>query len=151
MLFCEFCEIFKNTFSLEHLRTTASRYGVKALIFYLYFFIFLTEDLAMSVIQLLLVIFSKRLDNLFSVYGGLDLQICIYRKYAFRFTAFSFLFIVLYCKYDSESYFFQYVIHLFFLVFFFSFPFAFRSKMLKTSNFYLRLCEILSTSVNFVS
>ena len=97
----------------------------------------------MSVIQLLLVIFSKRLDNLFSVYGGLDLQICIYRKYAFRFTAFSFLFIVLYCKYDSESYFFQYVIHLFFLVFFLSFPFAFRSKMLKTSNFYPRLWDFI--------
>ena len=96
---------FKNTFSLEHLRTTASRYGVKALISYLYFFIFLIEDLAMSVIQLLLVIFSKRLDNLFSVYGGLDLQICIYRKYAFRFTAFSFLFIVLCDLFPSRVFF----------------------------------------------
>ena len=96
---------FKNTFSLEHLRTTASRYGVKALISYLYFFIFLIEDLAMSVIQLLLVIFSKRLDNIFSVYGGLDLQICIYRKYAFRFTAFSFLFIVLCDLFPSRVFF----------------------------------------------
>ena len=27
VFFCEFCEIFKNTFFTEHLRTTASRFG----------------------------------------------------------------------------------------------------------------------------
>ena len=41
------------------------------------FFIFLKEDLTLHLIQLLLLIFSKRLDNLLSVCGAFDLQICI--------------------------------------------------------------------------
>ena len=35
VLFCEFCEIFKNTFFTEHLRTTASVIGKKDFIDYI--------------------------------------------------------------------------------------------------------------------
>ena len=35
VLFCEFCDIFKNTFFTEHLRTTASVIGKKDFIDYI--------------------------------------------------------------------------------------------------------------------
>ena len=76
--------------------------GSKRSYFVCNFFIFLIKDFALPLMQILLLIFSKRLDNLRSVCGALDFTfffwICrasIYRKYAFGLTAFSFLFVVL--------------------------------------------------------
>ena len=76
--------------------------GSKRSYFKYNFFIFLIKDFALPLMQILLLIFSKRLDNLRSVCGALDFTfffwICrasIYRKYAFGLTAFSFLFVVL--------------------------------------------------------
>ena len=76
--------------------------GSKRSYFVCNFFIFLIKDFALPLMQILLLIFSKRLDHLRSVCGALDFTfffwICrasIYRKYAFGLTAFSFLFVVL--------------------------------------------------------
>ena len=76
--------------------------GSKRSYFIYNFFIFLIKDFALPLMQILLLIFSKSLDNLRSVCGALNFTfffwICranIYRKYAFGITAFSFLFVVL--------------------------------------------------------
>ena len=112
--------------------------GSKRSYFICNFFIFLIENFALSLIQLLLLIFSKSLDNFLSVCGALHLQICIYRKYAFRFAAFSFLFVALFNLIPNRG-------PLFSLLFFLSSPFAFRSKMLKSSNFYMCLLDFIYT------
>ena len=113
--------------------------GSKRSYFTCNFLIFLAEDFALPLIQLLLLIFSKRLDNLFSVCGALDFFFSF--GVAFRFTAFSFLFIVFFNLFPNR--FLQYVIHLFSICF--SFTFAFRSNMLRTSNFYMCVLDFIFT------
>ena len=121
----------------------------KRLYFTCNFFIFLTDDSALPLIQLLLLIFSKRLDNLHSVCGAFDFT------FSFGLVVLVFTgnmssdllpspFSLLYFLISSAIVFFD-ALSISFLSRFFSFPFAFRSKMLKTSNFYMCLLDFSYT------
>ena len=115
------------------------------------FFIFLTEDSALPLIQLLLLIFSKRLDNLHSVCGALDFIFSLgFVGLVFTGSMSSDLppspFPLLYLPISSPIVFFD-TPSISFLSSFLSFPFAFRSKMLKTSNFYMCLLDFIYTCI----
>ena len=124
--------------------------GSKRSYFTCNFFIFLEEDFALPLMQLLLLIFSKRLDNLLSVCGALDFfwscRASIYRKYAFRDLLPS-PFSLLYFSISSRIVFFNTLSISFLSAFpFLYFPFAFADrKCLKTSNFYMCVLDFIYT------
>ena len=106
------------------------------------FFIFLTEDLALPLIQLLLLIFSKRLDKLLSVCGALNFIFSSgFVWLVFTGSMYPNLLSSLFscCIFHLlRNRFLRYVSHFFSFWFpFLFFPFAFRSKMLRTSNLYI--------------
>ena len=111
------------------------------------FFIFLTEDSALPLIQPLLLIFSKRLDNLHSVWWAFDFI------FTFGFVGLLFTgsmssdllpspYSLLYFSISSQIVFFDTLL-ISFLSGFLSLSFAFRLKMLKASNFYMCLLDFI--------
>ena len=113
------------------------------------FFIFLTEHSALPLIQPLLLIFSKRLDNLHSVWWAFDFI------FTFGFVGLVFTgsmssdllpspYSLLCLSTSSQAVFFDTLL-ISFLSGFLFLSFAFRLKMLKASNFYMCLLDFIYT------